>query len=72
MSATITTGISATRSPERALVVSQAFASRPAAVAELPSLAQHHTYNMRVIGDMQRRAAALAERVDALMAEPGR
>lgn len=32
------------------------FASRPAAIAELPAILQHHTFNLRVISEMRRRA----------------
>ena len=42
--------------PQRALAVAQAFGQRPAALAELPGLVQHHLFNLRVIGQMRQRA----------------
>ncbi|HET9485123.1 MAG TPA: DUF6090 family protein [Xanthomonadales bacterium] len=51
--------------PARALEIAREFARRPAAIAELPSLVQHHTYNLRVLDDMRRRIEAIIARVSA-------
>ena len=59
-------------SPERARALAAAFAQRHLAIAELPGLAQHHTFNLRVIGDMQRRAGELMELIEHLEGEAGR
>lgn len=57
--------------PERALEIARDFAQRPAAIAELPSLVQHHTFNLRVLDDMQRRVEAIIVAIDgARKAEP--
>lgn len=42
--------------PQRATELARAFARRPVAIAELPGLVQHHTFNLRVIAEMRRRA----------------
>jgi hypothetical protein len=52
---------------DRAVAVAKAFATRTTAVAELPSLVQHHTFNLRVIGDMQRRADDILRQIDSLL-----
>lgn len=57
--------------PQRARAVAGGFAARSDAIAELPGLAQHHTFNQRVIGDMQRRADRLISRIDRLLADGG-
>ena len=44
---------------DRALAVAKAFAGRPDAIEQLPSLAQHHIFNLRVIGDMRARIGRL-------------
>lgn len=43
-------------STDRAVEIATDFASRPAAIAELPAIVQHHTFNLRVINEMRRRA----------------
>jgi len=42
-------------SPARAVAIMRALALRPAALAELPNLVQHHTFNLRVIDQMRAR-----------------
>ena len=54
---------------ERALVLARGFAQRPGAIAELPSLVQHHTFNLRVITDMRERSDAIIRQIDALLAQ---
>lgn len=57
--------------PDRALEIARDFAQRPAAIAELPSLVQHHTFNLRVLDDMRRRVEAIIVAIDrARKAEP--
>ena len=51
--------------PERALAVAQGFAQRPAAVAELAGLLQHHTFNLRVIAQMRKRADDIIAQIEA-------
>lgn len=53
--------------PERALIVIQSFAQRPAAAAELPNLVQHHTFNLRVIDQMRQRADDIISQIDSLL-----
>ena len=45
--------------PERAVEIADRLARLPAALAELPGIAQHHTFNLRVIDQMRARADAL-------------
>lgn len=54
---------------ERATALARQFAQRDAAVRQLPSVAQHHLFNLKVIGDMKRRIAALTAAVDRELAE---
>ena len=49
---------------DRALALANALAGRPAALEQLPSLAQHHIFNLRVIGDMRTRIDRLIGMVD--------
>lgn len=49
---------------DRALAVAKAFAGRPDAIEQLPSLAQHHIFNLRVIGDMRVRIGRLIGMID--------
>jgi len=58
--------------PERALAVAQAFAQRPAAVAELPGLLQSHTFNLRVIAEMRKRANDMVQQIESSLASPSR
>jgi hypothetical protein len=51
--------------PERALTLARLFAQRSMAVSELPSLVQHHTFNLRVIAEMRERADAIIRQIDA-------
>ncbi len=53
---------------DRALALARSFSRRPAAIAELPSLVQHHTFNLRVIREMQQRADVIIHEIDALLA----
>jgi hypothetical protein len=53
-------------SPDRAVAVARLFAQRPAAVAELPGLVQHHTFNLRVITQMRSRADAIIQQIDSV------
>lgn len=50
--------------PERALELARALAERHAAIIELPSLVQHHTFNLRVIGQMRNRVDAIIRQID--------
>jgi hypothetical protein len=58
--------------PDRAVAVARAFAQRGLAVAELPSLVQHHTFNLRVISDMRHRADAILQQIDSLTSATNR
>lgn len=49
---------------ERAQSLAREFASRRQAVEQLPSLAQHHVFNMRVISEMQSRIDRLTAMID--------
>jgi hypothetical protein len=48
--------------------LARTFANRSAAVAELPSLVQHHVFNLRVISQMRDRADGLIREIDDLLA----
>jgi hypothetical protein len=50
--------------PERALTLARLLSQRAAAVAELPSLVQHHTFNLRVIAQMRERSDAIIRQID--------
>lgn len=50
---------------ERALELARDFSRRPDAVAELPGLVQHHTFNLRAIREMRQRNDALIQEIDA-------
>ena len=54
--------------PARALMLARAFSQRPAAIAELPSLVQHHTFNLRVIRQMRERSDAIIRQIDDQLA----
>lgn len=56
-------------SPKRAVEIALALAEGPAALDLLPSLAQHHTLNTKVIGEAKDCTAALIEHIDQLLAE---
>lgn len=58
--------------PERALTVIQSLAQRTAAIAELPGLVQHHTFNLRVINQMQQRADSIIVQIDSLLSSSAR
>lgn len=61
-----------TMSPERASAVARSLAQREAAIAELPSMVQHHTFNLRVIARMRQRADYIIQQIDSLRASPQR
>lgn len=48
----------------RALALASGLATRPDAVGQLPSVAQHHLFNLRVIGDMKARIRAITATVE--------
>lgn len=52
-------------SASRAAAIAAEFAARRAAVDELANLAQHHAFNLRVIGQMRSRLDALISQIDA-------
>ena len=52
--------------PERASQLAQSFSRRAAAIAELPGLVQHHTFNLRVIEQMEARADSIIHDIDRL------
>jgi len=54
-------------SAARAVEVARVFAARADAVALLPSLAQHHTYNSKVIAAGRERATLIIEEIDSLL-----
>lgn len=54
-------------SAQRAVALAHSFRRRPAALAELPSLVQHHTFNIRVIREMRARADSIIREIDALL-----
>lgn len=56
--------------PARARAIAERFARHDGAIAQLPSLVQHHTFNLRVIADMQRRADAIIQQIDEMLALP--
>ena len=51
--------------PARALAMARSFAQRPVAIAQLPNLVQHHTFNLRVIRQMRERSDAIVRQIDA-------
>ena len=51
----------------RAQDIAVAFRNRAQAIALLPSLAQHHTFNGRVISQAQLRATAIIEQINELI-----
>ena len=55
-------------SEDRARVLANGLAARRQAIDQLPSLAQHHVFNLRVIGDMQERIDRLIAMVDRELA----
>jgi hypothetical protein len=52
----------------RAVAVARSLARRHSAIDELPSLVQHHTFNLRVISAMRRRADEILKQIDSLTA----
>ena len=55
-----------TMDPERAVEVVRALSERPAAIAELAGLVQHHTFNLRVISLARSRTRAMMQQIDSL------
>ena len=49
---------------DRALALATGLSRRPAALAQLPSVAQHHLFNLRVIGTMKARIRRLMATVE--------
>ena len=49
----------------RAMEIAESLRARPEAVAVIPSLVQHHTFNIRVIDSARTRAQAIIERIDS-------
>ena len=58
--------------PKRAVDVARSFAERPDALVELPAIVQHHTFNLRVIGEMRERAEDITTFIHSGDAETGR
>jgi hypothetical protein len=59
-----------TVAPERAVEIAREISRRPAALSELPSLVQHHTFNLRVLDDMRRRVEAILVVIDGALERP--
>lgn len=55
----------------RALALASGLAGRPDAVGQLPSVAQHHLFNLRVIGDMKARIRRLRATVERELRQGG-
>jgi len=55
-----------TTTPERAVAIAKGLAARPAALAELPGIAQHHTFNLRVIEQMRAEGDEIIQQIRAL------
>ncbi len=53
---------------ERAVAVARALAERPAAVALIPGIAQHHVFNRKVIESSRSRAIRIIAEIDRLAA----
>jgi hypothetical protein len=60
-------GRSARVSDGRVLQIARKFASNEAAIALLPSLIQHHTFNIKVMQAARERTKGLLEQVEALL-----
>jgi hypothetical protein len=56
-------------SKERALEITQEFARRQDAIDLLPSIAQHHIFNKKVVESARNRAVLMIERIDSLIEE---
>jgi hypothetical protein len=54
-------------SKERALEITQEFARRQDAIDLLPSIAQHHIFNKKVVESARNRAVVMIERIDSLI-----
>jgi hypothetical protein len=54
-------------SKERALEITQEFARRQDAIDLLPSIAQHHIFNKKVVESARNRAVLMIERIDSLI-----
>lgn len=57
--------------PERALAIARDLAARPAAIREIPSIGQHHQFNLRVLGGMRARIGALETLIEQEQARLG-
>jgi hypothetical protein len=58
-----------TISNERALEITQEFARRHDAIDLLPTIAQHHIFNKKVVESARSRALMMIERIDSLIEE---
>ena len=56
-------------SKERALEITQKFVLRHDAIELLPSIAQHHIFNQKVVESARSRAMLIIERIDSLIEE---
>ena len=56
-------------SSERALEITQEFGRRRDAIDLLPSIAQHHIFNLKVVESARNRAVLMIERIDTLIEE---
>jgi hypothetical protein len=54
-------------SDERALEITQQFSRRQDAIDLLPSIAQHHIFNKKVVESARSRAVVMIERIDSLI-----
>jgi hypothetical protein len=54
--------------PERGHELARSFSLRRSAIDELPGIVQHHTFNLRVIGQMRRRADSIIQEIESLLA----
>jgi len=52
---------------ERAIEIARQLASRPEALAQLPNIAQHNEFNLRVLGESYERAAQLIVMIEAAL-----
>lgn len=55
-------------SAERAAAIAEQLASRPQALALIPSIVQHHVFNMRVIEQTRNSALEIIKQIDQLLA----
>lgn len=58
-------------SPDRAVSIARELAQRSDAIRELPSVGQHHQFNLRVLGEMRVRIRALQSLIESEQARLG-